>query len=559
MSGRAGRRGLDEKGNVVLFMNELQWLPSHIDMKKVVDHKGESLQSKFKMTYEIILNLLSAKDIDVMEMMRRSFYENSRFSMIPKRTRQLKDEKANLESLSRFECPFRKSPLEEYPVVVYRNLLDQLREANDAFFGIKGVIVNNQKLNPPFYMVFLNKSYEIELGICVQVKVGEKKPLRVLSVELQGNRSHIEIEVEDNESYLQIFPNIKDPRYRAKLVNIMFEDVISVLEDKIEVFRGVFKGIDHQTVLDFSSELIKKTEDFNEEKVFIAVFKKNQAFKPIQYKLDTPELLNSNQNRKFFLNEWVKSTCHKCKQKAVHAKQFNAKQTKERDIFRIMQDIDENNLSLKEDYEGRFAILKLLNYIDQNNVPLIKARVAKEIGGDIYLCEVLMENVLGELDPSEIAALLSGFVNQFKLKKSSSFSLESEEFPEALHSSLDESLHLARKIARLEQAHGLEHEDTEKIVMERLNFSLAKVVHEWALQRDFLDICGLTEAQEGSIVKTIQRLEILLRDVRNAARIMGNMMLFKKLEQSSALIEGYRVRVQPLSGRVEDELVEVRI
>lgn len=102
---------------------------------------------------------------------------------------------------------------------------------------------------------------------------------------------------------------------------------------------------------------------------------------------------------------------------------------------------------------------------------------------------------------------------------------------------MEESLQLARKIARLEQAYGLEHEDTEKIVTERLNYSLVKVVHEWSLQRDFLEICKLTEAQEGSIVKTIQRLEILLRDVRNAARIMGNMILFKKLEQSSVLIK----------------------
>jgi len=202
-----------------------------------------------------------------------------------------------------------------------------------------------------------------------------------------------------------------------------------------------------------------------------------------------------------------------------------------------MGEIDENNLSLKEDYEGRFAILKLLNYIDQNNVPLIKARVAKEIGGDIYLCEVLMENVLGELEPEEISAILSGFVNQFKQKKNASYRIEDEEFTEGLTNALEETLHLARKIARLEQAYGLEREDTEKIVLEKLNFSLVNVVHEWSLQRDFLEICKLTEAQEGSIVKTIQRLEILLRDVRNAARIMGNMILFKKLEQSSVLIK----------------------
>ena len=199
MSGRAGRRGLDEKGNVVLFMNELNWLPLHTDMKKIVDHKGESLQSKFKMTYEIILNLLTAKDIDIIEMMKRSFYENSKFSMIPKRTKQLKEDKLTLETLSQFECPFRKSPLEEYPIVIYRNMLDQVKEANDSFYSIKGMILNNQKVNPPFYLAYLNNSYEISLAICITIKPGERKPLRVLSVEPQGNKSHIEIEIEDFE------------------------------------------------------------------------------------------------------------------------------------------------------------------------------------------------------------------------------------------------------------------------------------------------------------------------------------------------------------------------
>jgi hypothetical protein len=33
----------------------------------------------------------------------------------------------------------------------------------------------------------------------------------------------------------------------------------------------------------------------------------------------------------------------------------------------------------------------------------------------------------------------------------------------------------------------------------------------------------MTDCPEGVIVKTIQRLEILLRDVKNAAKIMGNL------------------------------------
>ena len=39
---------------------------------------------------------------------------------------------------------------------------------------------------------------------------------------------------------------------------------------------------------------------------------------------------------------------------------------------------------------------------------MIKARVARELSdNEIYLCEVLMENVLDDLEPNEIAALLS--------------------------------------------------------------------------------------------------------------------------------------------------------
>jgi superfamily II RNA helicase len=41
-------------------------------------------------------------------------------------------------------------------------------------------------------------------------------------------------------------------------------------------------------------------------------------------------------------------------------------------------------------------------------VPLLKARVARELSdNEIYLCEVLMDNVLDNLEPNEIAAVLS--------------------------------------------------------------------------------------------------------------------------------------------------------
>ena len=78
MSGRAGRRGLDEKGTVILFVKDPTKLPPFMKMNQMLDHKGKQLESKFKITYRIILNLLTSKEMDASEMMKRSFLENYR-------------------------------------------------------------------------------------------------------------------------------------------------------------------------------------------------------------------------------------------------------------------------------------------------------------------------------------------------------------------------------------------------------------------------------------------------------------------------------------------------
>jgi antiviral helicase SKI2 len=70
-----------------------------------------------------------------------------------------------------------------------------------------------------------------------------------------------------------------------------------------------------------------------------------------------------------------------------------------------------------------------------------------------------------------------------------------------------------------------------------LNFGLAAVVYEWARGTAFQNITQLTSTQEGSIVRCITRLDEACKDVRNAARVIGNPSLYRKMEAASQCIK----------------------
>ncbi|EFN56807.1 hypothetical protein CHLNCDRAFT_144334 [Chlorella variabilis] len=73
MAGRAGRRGLDTVGTVVIAC----WdeLPEEVEVKKMLTGSATRLESQFRLTYSMILNLLRVEDLKVEDMLKRSFAE----------------------------------------------------------------------------------------------------------------------------------------------------------------------------------------------------------------------------------------------------------------------------------------------------------------------------------------------------------------------------------------------------------------------------------------------------------------------------------------------------
>lgn len=53
----------------------------------------------------------------------------------------------------------------------------------------------------------------------------------------------------------------------------------------------------------------------------------------------------------------------------------------------------------------------------------------------------------------------------------------------------------------------------------------------------FSEITNLTDVPEGTIVRVITRLDETCREVRDAARVIGDAELFQKMEEAQALIK----------------------
>uniref|UniRef100_A0A452I1T3 Uncharacterized protein n=1 Tax=Gopherus agassizii TaxID=38772 RepID=A0A452I1T3_9SAUR len=73
MAGRAGRRGLDTTGMVIILCKTC--VPEMADLHRMMLGKPTQLQSQFRLTYTMILNLLRVEALRVEDMMKRSFSE----------------------------------------------------------------------------------------------------------------------------------------------------------------------------------------------------------------------------------------------------------------------------------------------------------------------------------------------------------------------------------------------------------------------------------------------------------------------------------------------------
>ena len=98
MAGRAGRRGLDTTGTVIVLCKTN--IPDTEILKRMILGKPMRLESQFRLTYAMILSLLRVERVSVEDMMQHSFREFGKQLKMPENKEQLKLAEEKLKELT---------------------------------------------------------------------------------------------------------------------------------------------------------------------------------------------------------------------------------------------------------------------------------------------------------------------------------------------------------------------------------------------------------------------------------------------------------------------------
>uniref|UniRef100_A0A3B3UVU5 Exosome RNA helicase MTR4 n=1 Tax=Poecilia latipinna TaxID=48699 RepID=A0A3B3UVU5_9TELE len=509
MSGRAGRRGMDDRG-IVIFMVDEKMSPAV--GKQLLKGSADPLNSAFHLTYNMVLNLLRVEEINPEYMLEKSFYQFQHYRALPgvvEKIKKLEDQYHTIEI-----------PNEE-SVVTYFKIRQQLAKL--------GKEIQEFIHKPKYCLPFLQpgrlvkvKNEDTDFGWGVVVNFSKKtntkvnsEPLYVVEVLLHCSKESVK-----NSATEAAKPAAPGETGEMQVVPVMLHLLTSISSVRLYIPKDLRPFDNRQLMLKSIQEVQKRFPDGVplldpiddmgiKDPGLKKVIQKVEAFEHRMY----THTLHSDPNL-----ESVYSLCERKAQIAAEVRTAKRELKKARTVLQM------------DELKCRKRVLRRLGFASPSDVIEMKGRVACEISSadELLLTEMVFNGLFNDLTVEQATALLSCFVFQENAN-------EMPKLTEQLAAPLRQMQECAKRIAKVSADAKLEVD--EETYLNQFKPHLMDVVFAWANGATFAQICKMTDVFEGSIIRCMRRLEEVLRQMCSAAKAIGNTELENKFSEGITKIK----------------------
>lgn len=392
MAGRAGRRGKDKTGNVLILCK--YDIPDSPRLVRMMQGSATELTSQFRLTYHMICNLHKTAEMEeskITRFLERSFGEHNRLKQTLEVEAQINAKKVQIEALPNIEC-------------------DQCSDI-EAFYK---ALVNYWEISEKIMPIICRKAQEknkLNAGSIVVIST-EDNPFEV-AVVLKVNRTNNDI------SHLTVLSGKDTDHFRVRDIQIKYifkiltknfgkkfdsKSIISENEKKSKHKEETIRAIVRLRDLGLKNDFTLLSVDFVDPK-------KSLQIKDIDLVQDLDRFIACGQNLKDF-------KCIECNDFVKHFGVIKHKMVVIGELDLLYYKQSEQSLQFLPEYYDRIKVLKHLGYLDEDLRLLLKGRIACLMSEhELVITELLMNNLLEGLIPEEVAALFSAFVFQYSKSK----------------------------------------------------------------------------------------------------------------------------------------------
>eukprot|EP00526_Cylindrotheca_closterium_P006161 CAMPEP_0113613116 /NCGR_PEP_ID=MMETSP0017_2-20120614/6470_1 /TAXON_ID=2856 /ORGANISM="Cylindrotheca closterium" /LENGTH=610 /DNA_ID=CAMNT_0000522213 /DNA_START=8 /DNA_END=1841 /DNA_ORIENTATION=- /assembly_acc=CAM_ASM_000147 len=570
MSGRAGRRGKDDRGLVIQMLDE-KMEPSVC--KGILYGDPDPLNSSYRISYNMLLNLMRVEDVEPEFLLRASFHQFQREKEAPAlitKAEELENEAESIEVGSTEEVELAKEYYQmDQQLLLIRRKIAKIVQKPTGTWALLDISIESQSFGWGVLTACKKKTGGGSGGDAGRLAAMSDAPAYTLEVLLPCVDRHFD-EVDGTEKS----DDLKDAPLLIPCVDRHFDEVDGTeksddLKDAPLLWRGsvrfcrpakpdddmelvsmrlftvTLENIDRISAVRIFTPPAVNTPEAR-KKVSMSVDEVKKRFPEGLPLLDPIKDLGIEEDEFKILMDRAEALANRLSSHKLAAEypevdrirlvQSYEKRHETKEKARLLRDKARSfqTMAMKDDLKKMKRVLKKIGHVDANGVIQTKGRTACEINtaNELVVTELIFAGVFKSLTVEQCVALLSTMTFDERGKDDDDPTAGMKSY---LLNPFNKLQEVAKTVAQVQVACGLDVDEDDFLA--QFNPGMMEAVFAWCKGVKFVDVQKMTGSFEGTTIRTLRRLEELVRQITVAAKAIGDKDLETKFLDGGKLIK----------------------